>query len=269
MKKFISARVVTLLLVILVVGVVLNYHKDLIQRGNISSLLAENLDSRLAPHRINRVNRLRAILAHGIRSLEVDLMFRPSNGGGYFEIGHDESDASGVGLAEFLDTLGGAGLKKIWLDIKNITEGNIDAALAELIRLDSLYDLRKTAIVESSFGSESLRRISNAGFHTSFYLPTVRIKELLASGDTMALQKEAEAIAAQVWAQQLAAVSFDLALYSFVKGHLESIIPDTTVYHVWDSVKLWEWDAIRELKDRNYFKDARVATILYEYWGPD
>ena len=253
----------------MIVGLALNYPVDSIQRANISAILSLKLDGRLVPHRVNRVNKLQAILGEGIGSLEVDLLFRFDGQRGHFEVGHDEIDASGVDLAAFLDIIKAHCLKKIWLDIKNVREDNIDALLAELLRLDSLYGIRQTAIIESNLVTEGLRKVGQAGFHSSYYLPTQKIKALLSGNDRALLQAAAAALAEQIASQGVAAVSFDLALYPFVKNYLETVIPATVVYHTWDSMKLWELNAIRDLKERAYFNDSRVMTILYEYWGAD
>jgi hypothetical protein len=260
-------KIVILVLVILVIGLGLNYHKELIQYFNINTLVSEGLDGRLIPHRINRIDKLLAVLDSGIRSFEVDLLFRSNGRRGFFEVGHDEADAIGVKVDLFLNNLRTYEVKKIWLDIRYVCEENVDAVIAELERLDSLYGIRKTAIIESTITTSGFQKISSRGFHTSYYLPTDRIVNLLIENDESTLKAEANRLRQQIESQSVSAISFSLALYPFVKSYLEPIIPDTIVYHTWGSIKLWEWNAIDELKDIDYFKDARVKTILTGYWG--
>jgi hypothetical protein len=262
-------QLITILLglFILAAGLGLYCHKDLIQYMNINTIISENLDGRLAAHRINRIDRLRTVIENGVRSFEVDLLFRQTGSQGYFEVGHDEADTREVRLDQFLDILQPYRPEKIWLDIKQVSEDNLDAVLAELERLDTTYTIKEAAIIESSITTEGFSKIKSAGFHTSYYLPTGQLLTLLHENDYTALQTAAKALKNQIEGQSTSAVSFDLTLYPFVKTYLEPIIPDSIAYHTWGSVKMWEWSALEELKDSDYFRDPRVKTILYGYWG--
>jgi hypothetical protein len=262
-------QLITILLglFILAAGLGLYCHKDLIQCININTIISENLDGRLAAHRINRIDRLRAVIESGVRAFEVDLLFRQAGSDGYFEVGHDEADTREVRLDQFLDILQPYHLDKIWLDIKQVSEDNLDAVLAELARLDAEYELRQTAIIESSITSDGFKKIKSAGFHTAYYLPTGQLLTLVRENNRVALEASAEALRRQIESQSTSAISFDLTLYPFVKTYLEPIIPDSIAYHAWGSVKMWEWDALDELKESDYFKDVRLKTILYGYWG--
>jgi len=81
------------------------------------------------------------------------------------------------------------------------------------------------------------------------------------------LRAEADRLNEQIRNQEVLAVSFDLSLYPFVKNYLEPKIPDNIVYHTWGSVKLCQFNAVGKLQQSDYFKDSRVKTIIYRYWG--
>lgn len=250
------------LLVAALVGAFM-YREDLIQTVNAQALVDAGLDGRLACHRVNRPAKLDALLRLGLRSFEVDLLVRDKGAEVYFEVGHDAKDARGLTFDELLERTRSSDVKKIWLDVKNLNDDNIDAALRELERLDTAFDLKEIVIVETSAQSAALARLSLAGFHTSYYLPTGRIKKLLADADTAGMRSEAARIAEQTRQQQIAAVSFDSALYPFVKQHLEPTIDARVVYHTWYSIQLWRWGAVERLRDKPYFGDERMRTILY------
>jgi hypothetical protein len=256
---------IIVILLVLAVSVGLPLRTWWIQNRHINAIIENDLDSRLVPHRINRISQLNELLADGFQSLEVDVLFRADSNSGYFEIGHGDSDTRGVRLDSFLSKLAGYDTKKLWLDLKNLTPESVDSVLQALESLDSRFGIKSIAIVESGITDSAFARIRVAGFHTSYYLPTRHILELLYAGDTGALQHEAERLALQTTAQQVAAVSFDLRLYEFVKRYLEPLLDSTVVYHTWDSVSLWEWGALDDLMQQDYYNDPRVATILVKY----
>jgi hypothetical protein len=248
---------------IVVIGLLVAYHKEIIRYFHMRAIVAENLDGRLIPHRVNRVDKLASILDKGIRSFEIDLLLRSEGARVFFEAGHSDEDARGVPLHRFLEMLRGTGPRKIWLDIKNLDDNNMHAAVLELRRLDSIYAVKEIAIVESSTTSDSFSRFRNAGFHTSYYLPTERITSLLTLDDREKLTREALKIAAQIDRQSVSAVSFNLTLYPFVKQYLEPVIADSIVYHAWDSVDLRKWGALNRLKSTDYYRDTRLETLIY------
>jgi len=250
----------------IIIFCVVNFHKNLIQAYNLKTVLHENLDGRLVPHRVNSIEKFKRMQDCGIRSLEVDLYFDADTNRRCFAIGHDIEDARSVNLDEYLESLGQIEIRKIWLDIKNVTADHLQPMLQELERLDSLYEIRDIAIVESSYPSRDITIISDAGFHLSYYLPTERNQKLLDTEDEEILDAEAAALAEQLDNQRVSAISFDLSLYPFVKEYLEPVLSDTIVYHTWGAIKLWEWGTITKLRNTVYFKDSRVKTILYRYW---
>lgn len=266
-KSYRLVPIAVAIIVVLAISLGLNYHKDLIQYYNVKTLISENLDGRLVPHRVNDIDKLMAILDNGIQSLEVDLTFRKVEGKCFFEVGHGINDLSGLAFDSFLNITAKHDMKKLWMDLKNVTEDDIENVLQELERLDSVYSIKSYAIIESSVLSSDFQQISRRGYHTSYYLPTERITGLLIKNDNDSLLKEAEILNDQIRNQEVLAVSFDLSIYPFVKNYLEPIIQDSIVYHTWGDDKLWEFNAIDKFQSRDYFKDIRVKTILYKYWG--
>lgn len=264
-NRFKPLPIVVVSVVVALLFVVKFYHRELIQKIHVNTLTSEGLDERVIPHRINYIDKLYRVLDDGIRSLEIDLIFRTSGHYGFFEIGHDESDATGVKFDLFLNVLQNYEIKKIWLDVKNLSDENINAIIVELDRLDSIYNIRDISIIESSNTTNSLQKLSFKGFHTSYYLPTAKILHLLNENNDEDLKKEASRIKQQILDQSLSAISFDLRLYSYVKKYIEPVIPENIVYHAWNSVRLYKLTSIHELKNSEYFKDTRLKTIIVRY----
>jgi hypothetical protein len=208
---------------------------------------------------------LYSILDSGFRSLEIDLLFRASGINGYFEIGHDEADATGVKLDVFLSVMQNYKIKKMWFDIKNISGENIKAIIYELERLDTIYNIRDKTIIETKT-TKRIHDLSSKGFHTSYYLPTTKILNLFKKNNVDDLEREAHRIKQQIVRQSLSAISFDLRLYSYVKNYIEPVIPENIVYHAWNSVRLHKLSSVNTLKKSEYFKDPRIKTIIVRYY---
>jgi len=161
MNTFPRRTILVLIVVALLLFVVKFYHRELIQKINVMKLISEGLDERVIPHRINYIDTLYSVLDNGIRSLEIDLIFR--EGYGFFEIGHDELDATGVKFDIFLNILQNYEIKKIWLDVKNLSDANIDVIITELERLDSIYIIKNISIIESSDTTNNFKKLSDKG----------------------------------------------------------------------------------------------------------
>src|SRR5699024_11112656 len=107
--------------------------------------------------------------------------------------------------------------------------------------------------------------LSENGWHTSYYLPTGKIIELLENGDKNELQDMAKAISNQVLSQETKAVSFDTRLYKFVKEYLGKLLPDHMVYHAWYGPKLFDTNFIDQINNIDIYKDQRIKTFLIPY----
>ncbi|NOR51968.1 MAG: hypothetical protein GQ470_05055 [Gammaproteobacteria bacterium] len=262
MLKKLTLIVVFSLVMVIATGVAIVKYN---QYQNLTLLFQDELDGRLIPHKANHLGKLEAIFDSDIRSFELDLIFRQQGEQGYFEIGHDEEEVKGRTFESYLALLQTYPIKKIWMDVKNISETNASAMLARLEFLDQTYAIKSVVILESSTTGDHFKAFSKAGYHTSYYLPTNSIHSLLSQNDPQALQLEAQRIHQLTISQSLRAVSFTASLYPFVKTYLEPIIADEVVYHTWNIIKFKEYHSLEKLKEKAIFKDPRIQTIIYSY----
>lgn len=236
------------------------------QRNNIQRVLAQNLDGRLIPHKANYRNKLNNILSDNLRTFEFDSLFNAGAKTPFFEIGHDEQETNGTSFEAYLEIIKDKQIKKIWMDIKNVEENNIASIVTRLDDLDNIHHFKSILIFESSSESPKLKAISDAGYHTSYYLPTDVLQDI-SEQNTAAIQKEAIRIKRQIDSQNLKAVSFPAVLYPFVKSHLETIIPGDIVYHTWNTFKFKKADELSKIQRQSFYQDARVKTIIYSYYN--
>ncbi len=232
------------------------------QKTNTQYILESGYGNRVFPHRVNSRAKLHDIWSNGWRSFEVDAFFRSSSG--EFQVGHHRG-RMGDSLEAMLLSIDHTQISRIWLDLKNLETANYVAALQRLAYLDQKFGLRNRLLVESATTDIVFKNLAVAGWQTSYYLPTTMLIGLTRENDTVALSQSAAAIARQAKAQNLAGISFDRKLYTFVKRYLEPHIDKAIVYHAWFGPALYDHTLQSTLTADPLFQDSRVKTLLSVY----
>ena len=233
------------------------------QKVNAKYLIDTNQSSRIFPHRVNSVGKLKDVWNDGLRSFEIDVRFGDNNST-TFQVGHNQG-LMGLGLEEFLSRVDYQQIERIWLDFKNLNQSNYQKALERLEYLNKKFDVKRKFIVESGTNSEFFKELRKNGWHTSYYMPTKKIIKLLNEEDKVKMQELAAQIARQTKTQDVAAVSFDYNLYPFIKQYLEPLISDEIVYHAWLGPSLDRTNFEDELLKNPMYLDNRVKTLLSFY----
>lgn len=233
------------------------------QKANIKFLVDNNISNRIIPHRVNSIGKLKDIWNDGFRSFEFDVSFGDNDTQSFY-IGHD-SDVMGLKMENFLLSINFQKIQKVWMDFKNLNQDNYTQVIERLHYLDKKYQIKKKFIVESSTTSPFFKEIRKAGWHTSYYMPTRRIINLLKQKNHKEMENLAIDIARQTKIQNLSAISFDHRLYPFIKNHLESKLSNEIVYHIWDAPNISCMDFKEQLLKNKLYLDNRVKTLLTEY----
>jgi len=233
------------------------------QKINTKYLIDINQSSRVFPHRVDSIGKLSDIWRDGFRSFEVDIRFGDDNRS-IFRVGHDIG-MQGGSLEEFLSSIDHSEIQRVWLDFKNLNEDNYPNALKRLEYLDREFQIKSKVILESPIKSQIFAKFDQKGWHTSLYLPTIKIVDLLAKRDSVNLEKLSITIAREIDDQNLSAVSFDSRLYPFVKDYLESKISYNIVYHTWYGASIFDINFQDKIQNSSIFRDNRVKTILSKY----
>ncbi len=234
------------------------------QRVNLQTIAHMGLGLRILPHRVNTIGKLSQACRDGATGIELDVHFDRESGA--FLLGHDAETMTGGTLDELLSFPCAGRLQKIWLDVKNLSATDAPLATEGLIALDRTHSLRARTIVETSNPAVDLARLSEAGFHTSYYLPTDSMLTALEEGDSAGLVELADRIASRIADGHFNGLSFDARAYSFVSQYLARRIDPTIAFHTWDlPTKLWQPNLLGELRQREFFADPRIATILLPY----
>ncbi len=233
------------------------------QKENTQYLIDTNQSSRIFPHRVNSIGKLHDIWNDGFNSFEVDVRFG-DNSTTTFQVGHDHG-MTGVDLDEFLSSIDYTKIVHIWLDFKNLNESNYRQALERLEVLDKKFNIKSKLVVKSSTKSNFFKQFKDFKWHTSYYLPTDIIVDLIARQNDKEMGDLSLEIAEQVKSQNLSGVSFDNRVYPFVKRYLEPKISNKIVYHTWYAPSLSDTNFKDKLIKNKVYMDERVKTLLSVY----
>jgi hypothetical protein len=118
------------------------------------------------PRRVNSIDRLR-ILLNDFNAFECDIYYHPELN--YFDVGHEPEESIGLSLETYFKEPG-TELKYFWLDLKNLDSIDVDKIITLLNTLDKKYNIKKRVLVEST-NTVPLRKVADAGFFTSYYIP--------------------------------------------------------------------------------------------------
>jgi heptose-I-phosphate ethanolaminephosphotransferase len=230
------------------------------QRENMDFLLANKLQERVYPHRVNSLGKLEEVWRLGGRSFELDVRFGDDSSN-TFTVGH-HLGRMGHSLESFLERIPYQEIQRLWLDFKNLEEQQYKAALAELERLNDRFQLKGKVLLETGSTAAFVQSFSRAGWKTSYYLPSTTILNALEENEQKLLQQLASTISQQCRTQELKAISFDNRLYPFVKKQLEPLLAPSIDYHCWYGPKLNSPAFQEELNTNPLFLDSRVKSIL-------
>lgn len=145
------------------------------QKTNEQYLIDTNQSSRVIPHRINSLGMLFDMWNDGVRSFEFDAIFRKD---GTFQTGHDSHLVIPL-LEKYFDSIDVEKVERIWFDFKNLNKHNYKNVISRLGYLDKKYHLKHKLIFESPMAEPFYKELREAGWHTSYYMPTGTIVGLI------------------------------------------------------------------------------------------
>jgi hypothetical protein len=89
-----------------------------------------------------------------------------------FIVKHDFNDTTTLTFSTWLNSITDPGRLGYWLDFKNLSLGNNNAALSELLRIRKQFDLTQHTIVVESSNPDCLSPFDTLNFRASYYIPT-------------------------------------------------------------------------------------------------
>lgn len=199
--------------------------------------VAPELRSRICAHRANNVPKYRAA-KQIFGCLELDVVLEPRDGGPAAVYHPPDENHHGLFL-EFLLENESLPSGKVWLDVKDLSEGNWPQLLGLLLRFVP-HDRRGDIIVETSWEEESVFKAAEgfrqAGFNFSYYLPTSEASDC-GNSNTPSCEL-LRARVTRIVALGFSHLSFDARTYDFVKT-IRDRLPDGTRLLTWHLSGQW------------------------------
>lgn len=207
-------------------------------------------------HRVNSIGKLNDVTRNHWSDIEIDVKIT----NGRVIVGHGEDAVmSRITLQEYTKATDFQKVKRLWIDVKNLSEDNAEVLFAGLSAIDSIS--KSDIIVESSNPKayRVLNRLMREGYAACFYMPTSLISESEAVQDA-----QVRRLAEKMKASGITHLSFDSGLYPAMKRN-EARMQGMS-WHTWNTdydIRRGDfWDAF--LKE-DYVSDNRVKSILVTY----
>jgi heptose-I-phosphate ethanolaminephosphotransferase len=227
------------------------------------SAIQPSLHPKIWAHRANSLGKLSEVMGV-FPGAEIDVVY--DEVADRLQVRHPPVADIGLDLEEvlrFLET--NEAETRLWLDFKNLEEGNLDKVLRRLSDLDQRYALKRRVIVETTYTGKGFDRYAELGFYTSYYLPTEDILSAMDEGESARLELLAGEVADVVRRHRPRAISFDIRLYDFVRERLEGVAAAHGLeYLTWDlSLDSSKKGFAEEMSQREF--DERIKVVLVPF----
>ena len=177
------------------------------------NLMPLTMRDKVCAHRNNSLLKFMEALSL-FNCLEIDVIMNEAAGAAM--VHHDSNDPTGLPL-DVLLALSAVKGKRIWLDVKNLSDDNVGLLLAPLKRFDRSDKDTLVEVQASTAGSAAVKRLSEAGYTVSYYLPNKLGIKCAANGST----GECAEFAAKVehdLQSDFKSLSFDIKASQFVSA---------------------------------------------------
>ncbi|MFT5155817.1 MAG: heptose-I-phosphate ethanolaminephosphotransferase [Bacteroidia bacterium] len=218
---------------------------------------------RIGIHRVNSLGKLAEVRNLGMQTLELDVVVRDTGMNTWFDVGHSEKGTmSKLRFETWLEKAQLDSTARVWLDFKNLDSGNILSArthLTSILVKHAGIVNQRNFIVETTSTHLLVRHFVKHGFNVSYYIPTY-YKDIV---DPKKKKDLAKNLARQLETQGCAYVSFDPALYAWVKSDVQPLVPKQLGFLSWLVVHdVFESQFWLKMEAEAMFKDKRVQVIL-------
>ncbi len=232
------------IIIILLFIAVFFYHKATFKIDHIG------YSSKIWAHRVNSIEKLEHTQKN-YAGIELDVVFFDDTK--TFDVNHPPAASIELKLEKYLSHIDLNKELEIWLDFKNLNEKNAGNALNHLEHLCKKYQINKNTIIVESQNAQFLPIYKEAGFKTSYYLPTFLHK--LSSKDLSEIIDEINLIIKNYSPTAISTNSVD---YDIIAKHF----PEQTKY-LWSIDKTFTTRMFKNFfQTRKALKDPKVEVLL-------
>ena len=229
------------------------------QRENSKRLIELNQSSRIFPMRVDTIGKLKEIYHDKIKSFEIDITYDSHTDK---LIVSDGNISSQISLVKLISATPHQDIDRLILNLRDLSTENYQYIINRLELIDKELRLKERTIVEFSKQLSLHREFARRGWHSSYHIPTKAILVKMESNSRESLEKLSLEISKEIIENDLKDISFDSRLYDFVKLYIEPKIHSGLRYHTYIGLSLSDPDLIDRLKNRKFYFDDRIDTIL-------
>lgn len=233
-----------ILLILLAVLLAVIYHRipfKIDYMGHIDKIWA---------HRVNSIEKLDYVQGR-YAGIELDLVFDEQLQ--TFDVNHPPAESIGLTLETYFSNYDTGNPGGIWLDFKNLTAVNAESSLERLLVLTDKFQLDSNRIIVESQHPEFLGVFEQAGFKTSYYLPTF-LNKLVEEK----LQEKISEINLNLKNHPTTAISTNIVDYEIIAKHFPNEIK-----YLWSIDKTYTTRMFQNfLLNRKALSDPKVEVLL-------
>jgi heptose-I-phosphate ethanolaminephosphotransferase len=224
------------------------------------------LEGSLWAHRVNTLGKMMEV-ATLFSGAEIDVVYDAQ--AETLMVNHPPAPPSGLRLDELLGYANrlNPGLS-LWLDVKNLDDANAGRVLEELNRLDARYAIRSRALVETGYTGPAAALLRQAGFRSSYYLPTAVVTQREGAGSAPASRCQgASEVRRVAESGRFEAVSYDWRGRQWVERCLGRFIRERGLRsYAWDLTPTLSDPRLHEALDEERLRDyTALAAVLLPF----
>jgi len=205
-------------------------------------------------HRVNSIERA-GLMARQYKGMEIDVVY--DSAADYFDVGHPPAPSQGISLERLFGAVPDIADHYFWIDFKNLSDVNKDAACERLSAIGRKYGVVGHTVVEST-NPRALSCFSDRGFYTSYYLfPESDIDQM----NTEQLTNYYEEVKANLIASRVNALSSSYHSLPFIQAYFPD--SDILLWYVDSDKRLTHYASLAYLR-----LQPHVKVILVKRRGP-
>lgn len=205
-------------------------------------------------HRVNSIERA-GLMARQYKGMEIDVVY--DSAADYFDVGHPPVPSQGISLERLFGAVPDIADHYFWIDFKNLSDANKDAACDRLSAIGRKYGVVGNMVVEST-NPRALSCFADRGFYTSYYLfPESDIDEM----NTEQLTNYYEEVKANLIASRVNALSSSYHSLPFIQAYFPD--SDILLWYVDSDKRLTHYASLAYLR-----LQPHVKVILVKQRGP-
>jgi glucan phosphoethanolaminetransferase (alkaline phosphatase superfamily) len=227
---------------------------------NSKELKKLNQIDRVIPKEANVIGKFYQVFKSGYKIISLNVSVDKTNAD-ILHLGVDKKAIKET-LEDYLASIPYDQIKKIIINIKNISTDNHQKVLKKLQYLDSKYSIKQKSIIEFNKPNSFIADFSKNSWHTSLFLDKKELDKLSIDNNISRLKE----LSLQINQLGLEVITLDDKTYISIEEYLTPLLNDNIKYMInVNNLTLGQSNFIDNLKKSKIYSDDKVEIIRVEY----